>query len=637
MKKERLDKLLVMLLALFFTSPLLANGGLEECFVLPENTQESLPIKLCFSESGDYVLNNNTMYTGLAIGGSIVWNNTRGLVRIVLEENNHHYLLLEADQRFHSESFKFSNITTECLFSSIKKGGKLHICVREAQLVIDNIVTSNTAYEEAFIKERLQKQNDVAVRYWNEYLKQNGKLWRAGTNCANEQYCNRMALYSNRNDYRSNGLEYYSCGIIELEEEEELLQNNVMQPTNTTYVSYFDWRNRHGKNWMTSIKNQFEPNNNVSGNGGCWAFGPIAAIEAVANLYYNQLLNIDLSEQEVGSCTSGSLHNGGHTTETLTYAQNNGIVNESCFPFQNDELIPCNNKCTLPDDVVSINGYNVINLNNNIEPQLKYNIIHYGPLAVSINNNFYRHAMCLVGYKVIEAGDTIQFLRDNQSYSNIIIDENSAYIGRTYWIFKDSSGENAYQDGYKYILFDRTSMITQAYSINTPVYSQNYNSTDVVIEDRDGDGFYNWGIGPMPASLNGCCYPEEDADDNDPNIGPIDDFGFPIALEDIIGDIVYSSNLTISSDITICDNIHITNGADVVLQATLTMFPSATIYVENGTLSIESGTINNARIEVMENGSLTISPNASLYLEHIGMVNVYEGGQFFIDNNSKIQ
>jgi C1A family cysteine protease len=69
-------------------------------------------------------------------------------------------------------------------------------------------------------------------------------------------------------------MEYYNGGIFELGD----ISSNVNQQTSipSLYIDNFDWRNRHGKNWMTSCKNQ--------GNSGyCTAFATISSLEAMVN------------------------------------------------------------------------------------------------------------------------------------------------------------------------------------------------------------------------------------------------------------------------------------------------------------------------------------------------------------------
>ena len=55
-----------------------------------------------------------------------------------------------------------------------------------------------------------------------------------------------------------------------------------------------------------------------------------------------------------------------------------------------------------------------------------------------------------------------------------------------------------------------------------PITSIKYTDANIVCEDRDG--YYYWGIGPKPATCPNCP-DEEDGDDSDPTLGPMDEFG----------------------------------------------------------------------------------------------------------------
>ena len=47
-----------------------------------------------------------------------------------------------------------------------------------------------------------------------------------------------------------------------------------------------------------------------------------------------------------------------------------------------------------------------------------------------------------------------------------------------------------------------------------------YTDDDIRCVDLDGDGYYNWGIGPKPATCPDGCPDENDCDDSDPEFGP---------------------------------------------------------------------------------------------------------------------
>jgi hypothetical protein len=146
------------------------------------------------------------------------------------------------------------------------------------------------------------------------------------------------------------GIEYYLGGVFEVMEDDGMQPSRIATTSRTsTIVSKFDWRDRHGRDWNTSVKNQ--------GNcGSCWAFGAIGAVEGLVNLYYNRKIDLDLSEQQMVSCTGGSCIGGtGGGSQALNYITTNGVVNETCFPYSaSDE--PCSNICNSPTENIRIAG-----------------------------------------------------------------------------------------------------------------------------------------------------------------------------------------------------------------------------------------------------------------------------------------
>ncbi len=99
----------------------------------------------------------------------------------------------------------------------------------------------------------------------------------------------------------------------------------------STLPTYFDWRDKDGKNWMTPVKD-------AAGCGACWAFAAIGAVEAAFNIFKNDSnLDLDLSEQQLisdgGACLYHGGCYGGHHEEALKYIRDTGIVDEECFPY----------------------------------------------------------------------------------------------------------------------------------------------------------------------------------------------------------------------------------------------------------------------------------------------------------------
>ena len=110
---------------------------------------------------------------------------------------------------------------------------------------------------------------------------------------------------------------------------------NVSMPTGT-----FDWRNVDGKNWMTSVKNQ-------GSCGSCWIFGSTAAFEAQINIdAHDSTIDFDSSEQHILSCSGGGNCKGGDPALALSYINDSGVPDETCFPYQADDTIPCSDTCS---------------------------------------------------------------------------------------------------------------------------------------------------------------------------------------------------------------------------------------------------------------------------------------------------
>jgi PKD repeat protein len=320
-------------------------------------------------------------------------------------------------------------------------------------------------------------------------------------------YAKRKQLYG-QSKFPS-GFEYYSGGVISVGNS-DLLKS----ATASMYVDNWDWRNRHGKNWITSVTNQ-------GSCGSCWAFAATGATEAMVNVFFNQQLNLNLSEQEVLSCTGYGDCGGGYPHRALDYIKNNGIVDENTFPY-NGIYQSCLNKGNNPSEQIKITGR--IDFGSSAYPisedVLKRMLIELGPLSSGLYD--WSHAIVLVGYKVVKEGD-IFFYRDlslKRYWKTIAAGD--PLIGKTVWIFKNSWGASFGDEGYVYVETPINN-IEWTHAIKTPVISvvKNY---QVICEDRDGDGYYWWGLGPKPATCNGPDTP--DGNDADPTLGPLDQYGY---------------------------------------------------------------------------------------------------------------
>lgn len=571
----------------------------------------------------------------LAVTGNIKFDEGRfAFVRLVLEDDlGDDYLIFEENKWFSKEpEFHFTDRCIETKMLDNVHPIRIKVICKNANITINELsYTNGITYNEKLYQQIHLKQLHAWCNIWNMYNNENGYLWYADVD-ENRHLSYKDIKYSHGNvdDFIPDGIDLYAGGIFVLWDFENdsvnPLAKNIIRkaPTSLTssqFIDNFNWRNRHGHSWVTPIKNQTEPYDDVYGNGGCWAFSACATVESAYRLYFNRIANIDLSEQELGSCTSGNLHSGGLTSTALNYIKNTGVSVETCFPFQNNCTIPCSDKCTNPQEVVRINNYTSV---ANDPDSIKSALIHYGPIASGFSNTYYRHAMELVGYKTINAGDRLEFIIPNSASIDTIIPANSPYIGQICWIFKNSYGTTGMYNGFMYALFENFSMMhNQNNKILMPIYSLKYTTDSVICADRDGDGYYFWGLGPKPANCPACCPDEPDGDDGDPSVGPIDFYGYPLTYMDPYGDIIISQDTTISiGDWHPCENIRITNNAIVTLAntASISLSGHSSIFVDSGKFIIDGGTVNKARIKVANNAKLILRNNAIVNLGALGYV-----------------
>ena len=200
----------------------------------------------------------------------------------------------------------------------------------------------------------------------------------------------------------------------------------------------FDWRNRHGENWNSPIRDQGQVSS-------CTSFGGLAPIESAINLYYNQHLDIDLSEQSTFACGK-ELYNVNSTDSKINLCINinspalficnakfSGIVDESCYPYV-DYITPdtfnCVNLCSdfsnrfwkVTDFTQLVNENYLTDFaldeNNNVvyggpllerlhqedltEEKLKIDLIKYGPVGASEVIPGAGHTAAIVGWTVLD-------------------------------------------------------------------------------------------------------------------------------------------------------------------------------------------------------------------------------------------
>ena len=359
------------------------------------------------------------------------------------------------------------------------------------------------------------------------------------------------------------GAEYYIGGILDIDVPSVRYQKS-------SYVPDFDWRTRHSATvkgspyfqneitgWITPVKDQ-------KSCGSCWAFSAIGAMEAVAKLHKNTTYNFDLSEQELVSCSNAGSCNGGWAASALDYISRKWIQDEMSFPYKAQDR-PCSEKSN-PLYTIKNAGkelFNPIKGNEFASIEKLKSMLIKSPLAGRIDS--WSHAMTLVGYKTIKAGDIVY----EHYNTRIAVEPGDPHIGQTVWIFKNSWGENWGDHGFLYAFVNINNMVSSAAPTLSFEYKYNWSNKNHLIfrrlvseisepasaYDKDNDGYYWWGIGPRPKTLPASAKLEEDSDDSDASIGPMGQYGFPTLLKDYdlyikdnTEDMGFEPNTTIKND-----------------------------------------------------------------------------------------
>lgn len=516
-----------MSLMIFTMIHQLSLGQLQnKNFKLVATEPQTITLNQSFTSSSEITPfeNNVNKIFGLAVSAEITLKNETSIVRFILVDKNYNEYLIYESNYLLDETLVPFNIDEICeetsLLNSINvKSIKIEINdagVNLKSLTYTRSVQNGINFEQVK-REKKRDQNVEKVDRINKKLKEKGIHWIAGpTEVSELTYSEKKKLYGQSTF--PPGFEYYSGGVISTAPVTSLKSAS----TESLFVAYWDWRNRHGKNFISPVTNQ-------GACGSCWAFASTGATEAMVNVFFNQQLNLDLSEQDVLSCSGAGDCGGGYPSTALTYITNTGVVDEAAFPYsQADES--CSSKASNPSELIQISGR--VDFGSTTYPRseddLKRMLIEMGPLSGGLYD--WSHAMVLVGYQVVKEGDVFYYRDLNLSRSWKTIAAGDPLIGKTVWIFKNSWGPYFGDAGYVYVETP-ISNVGWTHGLKTPVKSavKNY---QVVCEDKDGDGYFWWGLGEKPVTCTGPDQP--DGDDSDPTLGPLDQYGNCISLNSLV-------------------------------------------------------------------------------------------------------
>ncbi len=555
-------------------------------------------------------------------------------VRITLENiKGNEFLVLEANNLLFEDKANLSNYFEETGYLDNEEVIFMNITICDAELWIDSITYTGKLSQGESVKKRNTEYVDFLykekIKKINERIKDKNLKWFAGETEISKLSFEEKKVLFNGDIPNLYCVEFYKGGIYELPTNKK--ETADVLKSSTPIIDNFDWRNRHGRNWNTSVKRQT--------HGICWAYTVVGTTEAMTNLYFNRNINHDLSEYAFVACSGGSCTSGGNSFD-LFAVSTIGLIDQNCFPNGNCATI-CSDTCSIPTEKIFSNGVERFLSNSYSDPELELKkfVIKYGIGYVGLTN--WSHAMALSGFGTVHVNDTI--LIDTLNYTNnIVISDNDSRIGKSYWIFKNSWGPSWGHNGYFYVIAD-VNYQTMGYPmfVKLPILSKQYKEKNRLCEDRDGDGYYNWGIGEKPATCPDCSLDIEDGDDSDPTVGPMDEYGNLTFITSYTYPIqTITTTQVVTDTLSPCENLVIESGATLVIHSTglLIMPNSANITIKSGgKLYVISGRIKNSDIVVKSGGELQVKNNSVLWKDWDDELVIEQGGLFSMENSCSIE
>jgi len=298
--------------------------------------------------------------------------------------------------------------------------------------------------------------------------------------------------------------------------------------------SEFSWADIDGVDWTTPAKNQGDC-------GSCWIFAALGAFESVIKIVQNEPdINPDLSEQYVLSCLPAAANNyaegclGGSPYNAFKYLKDdseegnyfNGAILESCMPYQQNDDVPCQDKC---DDwlegIIPLFGYGQRYPgfdDENSRTAIKERIYNHGPVAAGIDctNHFIQWGQSHHDPEEYYPFDEGQEWYNRLNHMIVIVgwkDDPSVPNGG-YWICKNSWGQNWGYDGFYNAEYG--SMFT-GYGIYWVEYEYDENNTsptkpDIINAPTSGkiDQEYQFSVQTSDVNENDICYRFDWGDDS---------------------------------------------------------------------------------------------------------------------------
>lgn len=498
-----------------------AHGQVQSVFHALPTENNTHQFGVAFACSDTIPLNNMGTIYSFSIDAAIHQPQEASLTLIVLEDTDgHEYVVAESSWfRFDTTEVYLNHYCEEtAILGGVTPAFLKCYLTGEANVTITDVYTSsqpatnNTDTIANYIKE--EQTNNIVDRI-NDYNTRHRRLWEAAvTDVSLHFYQNKKEYYNDGNsDAYSSNMQYYSKGLFEIGEPRAYSASM----DSSLFVPSFDWRNRHGKCWLTPSKSQGK-------SAYCVPFAAVSMLESNMLLHYNGASSIDLSEQYVASYCGISYSSGCFDNDAvIRFLKTDGTINEDSMKFEDrKDYIP---PAIRPEgnEHVYLYDYDNINSDNISLDTLKKYIINRGPGVYGYRiQNEGGHAMTLAGYGTITPGTTYLYI-DGHKKDTICSDADSL-VGRTFWIYKNNlNPEKAKNKGYMYVIYHDVSRWSMAGGAFFPKGTPSSNvSRTILCEDLDGDGYFNWGVGSPHIPV----WAQSDGDDSDSTIGHMNEYGY---------------------------------------------------------------------------------------------------------------
>ncbi|XP_071961201.1 dipeptidyl peptidase 1-like [Antedon mediterranea] len=203
----------------------------------------------------------------------------------------------------------------------------------------------------------------------------------------------------------------------------------------------FDWRNMAGQNFVTPVRDQ-------GGCGSCFAFASMAMLEARLKIATNNTINKVFSPQDVVDCSEYAQGCDGGFPYLIAgkYAQDFGVVEESCTPYLGKDSSCTKNSCKryYASDYSYVGGfYGACN-----EALMRIALVKNGPLAVGFEvlDDFFQYKSGIYQHTGLQ--DKFNPFEETNHAVLVVGYGTDAASGLKYWTVKNSWGDGWGEDGY---------------------------------------------------------------------------------------------------------------------------------------------------------------------------------------------